>query len=96
LPRDVKTRWNSTYNLLRAAYEYRKAIDMLTSNREMDLRKQELSSDEFEVTKELRDVMRVSLSQPRHTLIYGRTGHYRASLVDQGLSLKFSSLSGLL
>jgi hypothetical protein len=43
MPRDVTTRWNSTYDMLKFALEYRKAIDILTADRQNDLRNYELS-----------------------------------------------------
>jgi hypothetical protein len=46
IPRDVATRWNSTYDMLRFALEYRKAIDILTADRNNDLRSYELSERE--------------------------------------------------
>ena len=43
LPRDVRTQWNSTFKMLNSANEYRVAIDSLTSNRAMGMRKCELT-----------------------------------------------------
>ncbi|KAI0653750.1 hypothetical protein C8Q70DRAFT_879145, partial [Cubamyces menziesii] len=34
IPRDVKTRWNSTYDMLQVALEYRTALDTVCSRRE--------------------------------------------------------------
>ncbi|KIL54989.1 hypothetical protein M378DRAFT_18356 [Amanita muscaria Koide BX008] len=45
--------------MLSVAYEYRKAIDLLTSNHEMELREQELMSEECAVMKELRDILHI-------------------------------------
>ncbi|KAJ7849523.1 hypothetical protein B0H14DRAFT_2236513, partial [Mycena olivaceomarginata] len=33
IPRDVRTRWNSTYDMLRFAEQYREVIDAITSNK---------------------------------------------------------------
>lgn len=60
LPRDVTTRWNSTFKMLNTANEYRTAVDKLTANRLMGLRKCEMTDDEFAISKELRDVLLVS------------------------------------
>jgi hypothetical protein len=38
LPRDVSTRWNSTFDMLNLALEYRAAVDKITANRKLDLR----------------------------------------------------------
>lgn len=37
MPRDVSTRWNSTYDILRFAIDYRKAIDRLTADKNLGL-----------------------------------------------------------
>ena len=42
MPRDVSTRWNSTYDMLNFALDYRVAIDSISSNRDLNLRKYEL------------------------------------------------------
>jgi hypothetical protein len=60
LPRDVPTRWNSTFRMLNTANEYRSAVDKLTSNRLMGLHKCEMTDDEFAINEELRDVLLVS------------------------------------
>jgi hypothetical protein len=60
LPRDVRTQWNSTFKMLNSANEYKSAIDSLTGNRAMGMRKCELSEEEFGIAEELRDVLRVS------------------------------------
>ncbi|KAH9933856.1 uncharacterized protein B0H18DRAFT_845661, partial [Fomitopsis serialis] len=33
IPRDVKTRWNSTYHMLRFAFDYCSAIDAITADK---------------------------------------------------------------
>ena len=59
MPRDVATRWNSTYEMLVFAYSYREALDKITANREMNLRACELSGDEWKIVAQLRDVLKV-------------------------------------
>lgn len=61
MPRDVSTRWNSTFDMLHFALEYRDAIDTMTAKRDLDLRKYELSPAEWGIAKELRDVLKVCL-----------------------------------
>ena len=61
MPRDVSTRWNSTFDMLDFAVKYRAAIDSLTSNRELNLRKCELEDGEWEVAGNLRDTLKACL-----------------------------------
>jgi hypothetical protein len=60
MPRDVTTRWNSTYDMLVFALKYRSAIDEISGDREM--RKYELEKDEWDLVRQLCDVLEVSLS----------------------------------
>lgn len=60
MPRDVRTRWNSTYDMLSFAYEYKDAINDLTDIREMKLRNYEIDEEEWEIVRQLRDVLKVS------------------------------------
>jgi hypothetical protein len=57
MPRDVATRWNSTYNMLEFALKYRKAIDELTGDR--DMRKYELDEGEWNLVEQLCDLLEV-------------------------------------
>ena len=60
IPRDVTTRWNSTYNMLCFVLEHRKAIDNYTGNRQNDLRGFELTVKEWGVVKQLCEILEVS------------------------------------
>jgi hypothetical protein len=59
MPRDVTTRWNSTYDMLVFAIEYRKALDIITSERNMKLRSYELSPEEWDIATHLCEVLKV-------------------------------------
>lgn len=59
MPRDVSTRWNSTFDMLDFAIDYRLALDTITSEREMKLRQFELSEEDWETAVHLRDVLKV-------------------------------------
>jgi hypothetical protein len=62
MPRDVSTRWNSTYDMLEFAVEYREALDSITGNQRMKLRQYELSEEDWEIATKLRDVLKVGFS----------------------------------
>jgi hypothetical protein len=59
MPRDVRTRWNATYDMLEFAYEYKDAINQITDRRDMKLRDYEIEPHEWDVVKQLRDVLGV-------------------------------------
>lgn len=60
LPRDVATRWNSTYDMLAYVLTHREAVDVITQRR--DLRKFELGDHEWGFLEELHDVLKVITS----------------------------------
>ena len=60
MPRDVTTRWNSTYDMLSFAVKYRKAIEHITSDLKNDLRKYELTDTEWWIADELKETLKVS------------------------------------
>ena len=59
LPRDVRTRWNSTFDMLDTAVKYRKAIDRMCSDKKNKLRSYELAKEEWEIARQLREVLKV-------------------------------------
>lgn len=59
MPRDVAIRWNSTFDMLNFALDYRVPIDEITSNRDLSLRKYELQDEEWVVAQHLRDTLKV-------------------------------------
>ena len=62
MPRDVTTRWNSTYDMLSFAVTYRKAIEEFTSDRKNDLREYELTVSEWDIVIELCDLLKVCIA----------------------------------
>ena len=59
MPRDVTTRWNSTYDMLEFAVEYREALESITGNQKMKLRQYELTEDDWKIATQLRDILKV-------------------------------------
>jgi hypothetical protein len=59
MPRDVSTRWNSTYDMLKFALDYRIALDIITGERDMKLRKYELKDEEWTIARQLGDTLEV-------------------------------------
>jgi hypothetical protein len=59
MPRDVKTRWNSTYTMLDFALSYRKPLDLMSGDRGNGLREFELKEEEWKIVPELCDVLKV-------------------------------------
>ena len=59
MPWDVRTRWNSTFDMLKYALNHRKAIDEVTQHRDLGLRKLEISDYEWELMDQLHDVLKV-------------------------------------
>ena len=59
MPRDVATRWNYTYEMLNFAYTYREAYNELCANRDMKMRKFEVEDREWEIVKQLADILKV-------------------------------------
>lgn len=53
LPRDVVTRWNSTYYMLDFAIKYRTVIDAMTADKSLKLRKFELEVEEWGIADDL-------------------------------------------
>ncbi|KAH8977444.1 hypothetical protein EDB92DRAFT_1808687 [Lactarius akahatsu] len=58
MPRDVSTQWNSMFNMLHFALQYHLAINAMTAMHALDLQKYELSPEEWEIVKELRNVLK--------------------------------------
>ncbi len=59
LPRDVRTRWNSTYDMADECLRYREAIDRMCADQKYKLRRYELLPAEWEIVRQLREVLKV-------------------------------------
>ncbi|EPS93340.1 hypothetical protein FOMPIDRAFT_1093944, partial [Fomitopsis schrenkii] len=76
LPRDVRTRWNSTFRMLDVALEYQAAIARMTETQANNLRRWELSKREWAIATQLRDVFYDA------TQFFSREGKDAPSLTD--------------
>jgi hypothetical protein len=59
MPRDVTTRWISTYDMLEFAIEYQDALDAITDDRTMKLRQYEMDKEEWEIARQLSEALKV-------------------------------------
>jgi hypothetical protein len=59
MPCDVCTRWNTTCDMLQFAYEYKDAINKITDTREMKLRDYEIKLHEWDIVKQLQDILAI-------------------------------------
>jgi hypothetical protein len=59
IPRDVATRWNSTYDMLSFVLRYHPVIDTVTADKNLKLRKFELDNDEWKIVGDLVLVLEV-------------------------------------
>ena len=66
MPRDVRTRWNSTFDMLEFALKYRSVINAYTADRKNNLRQLELSEREWAIAEQLCNVLKVSVGTTTH------------------------------
>jgi len=59
MPQDVSMHWNSTYDMLKFAIDYQKAIDRFTGDKNLGLWQYELSDNEWEIAKQLSSLLMV-------------------------------------
>ncbi|KAF7300003.1 hypothetical protein MKEN_01322600 [Mycena kentingensis (nom. inval.)] len=78
LPRDVKTRWNSTFDLINTLLQYKRAVQQFTASADHGLRVYEIDSEEWTALADLRDVLQ---SLKHATLFFSRDSATLASVV---------------
>jgi hypothetical protein len=70
MPRDVSTRWNSTFNMLEFTIKYRQAVDAMMDTRKLGLGAYELDDVEWMLAAQLQDVLMVChmshVTSPQH------------------------------
>jgi hypothetical protein len=80
MPRDVSTRWNSTFDMLDFALQHQYALQVITSNLDLGLRRYELDREEWKTARQLRDILKVcylflrSVYTMSHLLLEGLQG----------------------
>ncbi|KAH9971608.1 hypothetical protein BGW80DRAFT_1174487 [Lactifluus volemus] len=58
MPHDVATHWNSTYDMLKFAKSYQDPINQMTDSRSLKLRYCMITESEWELVKQLRDILK--------------------------------------
>ncbi len=59
IPHDVTTRWNSTFDMLNFTVKHITVINTITRDRDMKLRQYKLSEGDWDIARQLRDVLKV-------------------------------------
>jgi|SRR5882762_642802 len=59
MPCDVSTQWNSMFDMLEFALQYREAVDDIAGNKTANLRQYELNDKEWQITEQLHDMLKV-------------------------------------
>ncbi|KII83110.1 hypothetical protein PLICRDRAFT_119827, partial [Plicaturopsis crispa FD-325 SS-3] len=90
MPRDVATRWNSTYNMLVFALAYCQAIDDIAGEHSLGLRNFELKEGEWEIAEQLCDILRdatlfFSRSTPNLAMVIPAMDHIDQTLATQSI-----------
>jgi len=62
MPHDIQTCWNATYDMLDFAYRYKDAINQITDRHDIKPRDYEIELQEWNIIKQLWDVLGVCLS----------------------------------
>jgi hypothetical protein len=59
IPHNVVTQWNSTYDMMNFVLKYRRAIDQVTADKVLKLRKYELDNNDWDIVKDLVAILEV-------------------------------------
>jgi hypothetical protein len=91
MPRDVRTHWNSIFDMLDFAVENIAAINNITSDRDMKLRQYELSEDDWGMAWQLKAVLLTAPHIPS-----GMTGFHRNPQESTGILRNPQESTGIL
>ncbi|KAG0699300.1 hypothetical protein DFH29DRAFT_809241 [Suillus ampliporus] len=97
MPRDVCTRWNSTFDMLDYAVVHREVIDTVTQRRDLGLRKFELVDSDWEIVSQLQDVLKLTdksevywiamVLHPCHKLAYFKNAQWEDAWIETAATL---------
>ncbi|KAJ7194633.1 hypothetical protein B0H12DRAFT_1039107, partial [Mycena haematopus] len=59
IPRDVRTRWNSLYDMLTVAVTYKDVVNSFTGNRDLGYRRFDLSNAQWTLVEDMLHVLKV-------------------------------------
>jgi hypothetical protein len=59
IPRDIVTRWNSTYDMMHFVLTYKKVINHVTADKALKLRKYELNNNNWTIVEDLVSILEV-------------------------------------
>ncbi|KAJ7664174.1 hypothetical protein B0H14DRAFT_2658689 [Mycena olivaceomarginata] len=59
IPRDVRTRWNSAFDMFLFSFKYRRAVDAITAEKSLKLCKFELDELEWKILGDLLTALRM-------------------------------------
>ncbi|TFY76101.1 hypothetical protein EWM64_g7913 [Hericium alpestre] len=98
MPRDVSTRWNSTYDMLDFALEYKRALRAVVGDMALGLDAYELSVHEWNIAQQLRDVLNIlkdamlffSRGTPNLATVIPAMDHIDSSFTTDALAAKYS------
>lgn len=79
MPWDVVTRWNSMFDMLVFALEYRTAVDDIAGNKTANLQQYELTDEEWQIAEQLHNTLKVSVCL--HIFSHTSIGHLPPSLI---------------
>ncbi|KIM35200.1 hypothetical protein M413DRAFT_46116, partial [Hebeloma cylindrosporum] len=95
MPRDIATHWNLTYDMLEFANEYHAALNVMTADHDMNLRKFELSKKEWTMATELCDIFKhgtlfFSCDTPNISTVIPAMDHIDEYLATASRDVKYS------